>query len=53
MLAHLQRHAPDAVVVFGAGALVYGTSQLSVPMAWMLGGILAMAVGLLVDMRRS
>ena len=38
----------DSLIVGGVLALVYGISQVSVPAAWIAGGVAAVGVGWLV-----
>jgi hypothetical protein len=47
--ASVARKVPDTLSFLGAAALVYGTSQLSIAAAWMLGGMLVLAFGILLD----
>ena len=55
MKKHLQRIAataaewvPDGLMVAGAGAIAYGASLVYPPAGWMVGGVLAIAGGVLL-----
>jgi len=55
MKKHLQRIAataaewmPDALMAGGAGAVAYGAGLIYPPAGWMVGGVLAIAGGVLL-----
>jgi len=43
----------DAALVCGAGIACYGVSLLSVPAAWICGGVLLMGLGVVLGLRRA
>jgi hypothetical protein len=45
----LKRCAPYVLTILGAAAVLAGIAQVSTTAAWVLGGVLAMSAGLLVD----
>jgi hypothetical protein len=39
-------NAPDALMLAGAGAISYGAGMIYPPLLWIVGGALAIAVGM-------
>jgi hypothetical protein len=47
----LARNIPDALIAFGALAVVAGVALMHVPAAVILAGLVAIAVGVLLSLR--
>lgn len=45
LLAIARNVAPDACLIGGLGALIYGSHLIYTPAAWILGGLVAIAAG--------
>lgn len=48
--AFLQKHLDDILILGGCGLLLVGTYQLSPVATWFVGGVIAIALGVLVGL---
>ena len=43
----------DTVALFAAGAIVYGTALISIPAAWIIGGLFGLGAVVAIEYARS
>lgn len=50
MRAFLRKHSDDLLMVAAWGMIVYGTSLLSMAAAWIIGGVLCLAIAVAIEL---